>query len=315
MGAISSGTKVHVVRGAPWKDVIIKLLEPDSPYRPWSGALDIEPGDAVIAILDTDPASVIAEIRVVGSDGSADHAVAGCMDRHSDEWNGPPVLLELGTLTALTGLSFSWDGAAVTISDADGLAEMMRACATAYDDELYLNGHTTLAAARILLRSGGRCTGCACELDLASVNARYHVHIHTVGLDPMAPPMPVAYQAPEAPLEVDDADVPYGPGAIRLATDHWRPILTAQDRPAVLCDVCHDRMRAGGFTGFLDFRFSLHPSCPACSAHWTMRTIAGFIAVPPTAPWIWHTGCCPEQKWKCGACGHNFGGEFEFGGQ
>ena len=41
----------------------------------------------------------------------------------------------------------------------------------------------------------------------------------------------------------------------------------------------------------------------------------GPIAVPLTQPWIWHTGCCPEQKWKCGACGHNFGGEFEFGGQ
>lgn len=312
MGEIGSDIKVHVVRGAPWKDVIIKLLEPDSPYRPWSGALDVEPGDAVIAILDTDPASVIAEIGEVGSDGRADHAFAGCMDRDSDEWNGPPVLLELGTLTALAGLTFARDGAAVTISDADGLVEMMRACAMAYDDDLYLNGHTTLAAARRLLRSGGRCSGCDCELDLASIHARYHVHIHTVELDPTAPLIPVAY---EAPFEVCGAEVPYGPEAIRLATDHWRPIRTALDQPAVLCDACHDRMREGGFTGFLDYRFSLHPECPSCSAQWTMRTIAGFIALPPTESWIWHTGCCPEQKWKCGACGHNFGGEFEFGGQ
>lgn len=312
MGEISSDTKVHVLRGVPWKDVIIKLLEPDSPYRPWSSAADVEPGDAVIAILDTDPASVIAEIRQAGSDGRADHAIAGCMARDSDEWDGPPVLLELGTLTALTGMSFSVDGAGVTVSDAGALVEVMRACATAYDDELYLNGHTTLAAARILLRSGGRCTGCACELDLASVNARYHVHIHTVDVDPTAPMAPVAF---EAPVEVVGDEVGYGPDSIRLAEDHWRPIRTALDRPAVLCDACHDRMRAGGFSGFLDFRFSLHPACPACSAHWTMRTIAGFIAAPPREPWIWHTGCCPQQRWKCGACGHNFGGNFEFGGQ
>ena len=310
MGEINSDTKVHVVRGAPWKDVVIKLLEPDSPYQPWSSVPDVEPGDAVIAILDTDPASVIAVIREVGSDGRADHAIAGCMDRDSDEWNGPPVLLELGTLRALAGISFSREAAAVTISDADRLVEMMRDCATAYYDQLYLNGHTTLAAARRLLRSGGRCTGCA--LDLASVNARYHVHIHTVDVDPLAPLIPVAY---EAPVEVVDDEEGYGSDSIRLAEDHWRPISPPLDWPAVLCDACHDRMRAGGFTGFLDFRFSLHPACPACSAHWTMRSIATGFSEPVKEPWIWHTGCCPGQKWRCGACGHSFGGRFEFDGE
>lgn len=309
MGEISSDTKVHVVRAAPWKDAIIKLLEPDSPYRAWSGAADVEPGDGVIAILDTDPVSVIAAIGDVGSDGRPDHAVAGCMDRESAEWDGPPVLLELGTLTALTGLGFSFRGADVTLESSGRLIEVMGELARCYNDELYLNGHTTLAAARVLLGSGGRCTGCAGELDLASVNARYHVHIHTVDVDPMAPQTPVAY---EVPLEVGDAELPYGPESIRLATDHWRPIRIALDRPAVLCDACHDRMRAGGFTGFLDFRFSLHPGCPSCAAHWTLRTSpGGFGGERAEGPWARLTGCTPDQIWLCGACGHKWGGRFD----
>ena len=44
MGRSASDTKIQVLRGAPWKDVIIKLLEPDSPYRPWSSAADVSLG-------------------------------------------------------------------------------------------------------------------------------------------------------------------------------------------------------------------------------------------------------------------------------
>lgn len=307
MGEISSDTKIHLVRAASWKDTIITLLEPDSPYRAWSGTPDVEPGDAVIAILDTDPVSVIAEICEVGSDGRADHAIAGCMDRESDDRDGPPLLLELGTLAVLAGLRFSFRGAGVTLDGSGRLIEVMGELARRHDDELYLNGHSTLAAARILLGSGGRCTGCAGELDLASVNARYHVHIHTVDVDPTVPPISVAYEAPLPEL-------PYGPESIRLATDHWRPIRTPPDVPAVLCDACHDRMRAGGFTGFLDYRFSLHPACPSCSAQWTVRTSpGGFCGERPEGPWARLTGCTSDQIWLCGACGHKWGGMFEFG--
>ena len=76
----------------------------------------------------------------------------------------------------------------------------------------------------------------------------------------------------------------------------------------MLCDACHDRMRGGGFTSFLDFRFSLHPQCPSCFARWTMRTTAGWIVKAITEPWIQHTGCCGDQRWWCAACGHRWGG-------
>ena len=102
MGEISSGTKVHVVRAAPWKDAIIKLLEPSSPYRPWGEELQAKPGDAILAILDTDPLAVIAEILPFTADGGPDCVLAGFADT---ERNRRPALLELATFTALTGLS------------------------------------------------------------------------------------------------------------------------------------------------------------------------------------------------------------------
>ncbi len=311
MGEIGSDTAVHVVRGAPWKDAIIALLEPKSPYRPWRAGPDVTAGNAVVAVLDTDPASIIAEVRIVGADGRPDLALAGCVHREQER-ESRPSLLELATLTALMHFGFRCAGTSVIIEDAEGLIETMGAPLIADNDALYLNGHTTLAAARILLRSGGRCTGCDHKLDLADVNARYHVHIHTVDLDPTAPPIPVALEVPP-PEDAGKGRDGYGPESIRLASDYWRPIRPPLDWPAVLCDSCHDRMRSGGFTSFVDYRFSLHPSCPSCFARWTMRTTAGFLAESIKEPWIRHTGCCPDQRWLCGACGHGWGGRYEPG--
>jgi hypothetical protein len=69
-------TTVHIVEGQPWKEALISVLEPRSPYRPWQPATNIEPGDAVIAILDTDPESVLAGIGIVGPNGDVGDAFA-----------------------------------------------------------------------------------------------------------------------------------------------------------------------------------------------------------------------------------------------
>jgi hypothetical protein len=300
---------IHVMRAMPWTDAVIKLLEPRSPYRPWHGALSAEPGDAVLAILDTDPPSVIAEAREVDADGRADRAIAGCVDPDS-AWIAPPVLLELATLTALTGMSYSHGSTEVIIHNTSRLVGLISERMWAHGNLSYLHGHTTLAAARILLESRGRCTGCECALDLANVNARYHVHIHTVDFDPTASWMPVAYDpTPEEPEPEPEAEKSYSADSIRLGSDRWRPIRIPPDWPAVLCDACHDRMRHDRFTSFLDFRFSFHPPCSSCSARWTLRTTAGFVAALPPEPWIRHTGCTRDQKWRCGACGHKWGGQ------
>lgn len=303
VGEIKSDTRVHVVRAVAWKDAVIKLLEPDSPYLPWDGGPSAEPGDGVIVVLDTEPAAVIAELLVVGEDGRADRALDSCMNT---EDKGRPALLELATLTALTGVSLQYDESGLTVQQGDLLVEMMGERIEADVVVPYLQGHSTLAQARILLNSGGWCTGCRRELDLAGAQARYHVHVHTVDFSPPGPRIPVSAARPEEP----DPDS-YGPDSIRLG-NWWEQVRIPLDWPAVLCDDCHDHMRTGGFTGFLDYRFSLHPRCPECSARWTVSTFAGFPSRPPSSdPWTRHTGCTPGEKWQCAACGHGFGGKHQ----
>ena len=136
-----------------------------------------------------------------------------------------------------------------------------------------LFGHTSLAAGRVLLESDGRCTGCERHLGLTREDARDRVHIHTA-----------------------DRPRPEGPDL-----DHHA------DWPAALCDRCHDRMRRDGFTSFLDFRFSLHPRCPSCSAQRSLATRYGMPSGPVEEPWIAAMGCCVEPwKWVCGSCGHEW---------
>ena len=102
MAEMTSVAKVHVIEGRPWKDALMSVVEPRSPYRPWHVADGIEPGDAVIAVLDTDPRSVLTGVGIVGPDGDVDRAIAGI-----DRWhlNG---LLELGTVEVMARVSLRW---------------------------------------------------------------------------------------------------------------------------------------------------------------------------------------------------------------
>jgi hypothetical protein len=71
MGSGPDKSTMHVVEGHPRKEAVITVLEPRSPYRPWR-ADDFEPikdGDRVVAVLDTDPVSVLATVGFVGADG------------------------------------------------------------------------------------------------------------------------------------------------------------------------------------------------------------------------------------------------------
>ena len=50
-----------------WKDAVIALLEPRSPYRPWRGGADeAQEGDTVAFVFNTDPPTILAEVAHVG---------------------------------------------------------------------------------------------------------------------------------------------------------------------------------------------------------------------------------------------------------
>ena len=94
-------SKMYVVEGRPWKQAIITVLEPRSPYRPWrADEFDrIQDGDRVVAVIDTDPVSVLATVGFVGADGDVHNTLAG-IERF--ELGGSPALFELDTLNMVS---------------------------------------------------------------------------------------------------------------------------------------------------------------------------------------------------------------------
>lgn len=167
-------SNVHIVAGRPWKDALIAVLERRSPYRPWHVPDGIKPGDAVIALLDTDPESVLAGVAIVGRDGDVGKAISQIDPFYL---NG---LLELGTLNMLA--DFVVRPQHNTVYHRRSLRRVVKLIG-AYNPSTVdaLFGHSSLAAGRVLLNSGGKCTGCGLRLDLRGEDARERVHIRTVG--------------------------------------------------------------------------------------------------------------------------------------
>lgn len=134
----------------------------------------------------------------------------------------------------------------------------------------------SVSAARTLLGSG-ECTGCRRRLALDRRTARANVHIRTVDRSSME------------------------------ASEDW---------PAALCTSCARAMTTGGYATFLDYRLSLNPSCPRCSAERTRRVQFGMMLAPVSPlsppPWEIHIGCTVTDdtpKWICGDC--DYGWQFE----
>ncbi len=178
LAGMTSVRRVHVIEGRPWKDAIISAVEPRSPYRPWHAADGIEPGDAVIAVLDTDPRSVLAAVAQVGPEGDIGDAIAA-IDRF--DLNG---LLELGTLQMMAHFGISpVAGPLSQYRSPEDFIATLSGYMRSTSDALF--GRTSLAAARVLLRSEGQCTACGLQVDLKGEDARDRVHIHTA--NPPAP--------------------------------------------------------------------------------------------------------------------------------
>lgn len=252
---------VRLIAGVPWQDAVIRLLEPQSPLRPWRSTTPVKAGEAVVVVLDTDPQSVIAAVGVVERDGDVDGAITAVDPFYV---NG---LIELGSLNMLADFVVSPEESAVYHSQSlDKVVQTIGHCNPSTAHALF--AHTSLAAARVLLRSRGRCTGCDRPLALTNKGARDNFHIHTTS-----------------------------PQQARSGVD-W---------PAALCASCHRNMGFFGFTRFLDYKYLLHPSCPSCSAQRTREAVYGMLAQPVDEPWIDPVGCdVAPENWICVECGHRW---------
>lgn len=249
-------------------EAIITVLNPGSPYEPWNyGPPDAQSGDTVAFVLNTDPPSILTNRAEVGADGDLRSAVFNQAPSHA-------TLMDLTTVATVVGLEtvitdrWWFDG-----EDADKLESVLEECRYISAPSSRV-GHTSVAAARILLRFYGQCDGCDHTIDLAGPDARGRLFVHTV--DP------------------------------RLTAAE--PSSTPDDWPAVLCRNCIDHMADAGYTNFVAFKFALNPPCPECAVR---RTRATFYGMPSEhwniEPWSYAGGCCPSPaQWCCGECYHRW---------
>jgi hypothetical protein len=285
--------RLHILEGTQWKDAVIKLLEPRCPYRPWRhGFGEAHQGDPVAVVLNTDPVSVLTTLGRIGVDRDPAHATI--------DMRLPPVgLIDLATLVMVVGMPQHQDPRHEWLLEGDAAVQLELALTECRfrDDPLLRFGHTSLAAARILLHSRGVCAGCGNRIDLRSPAARDLVHIHAVDA-------PVR-QAPESPATVrddrpdsdDEVEPMVRPGPPRLLSD-W---------PGMLCRGCQNSMEAVGHRSLVDFRFAQHPECPRCGARRSQRARFGMLASFDIPPWMDARGCCvTADVWTCTQCRHTW---------
>ena len=277
--------RLHIVEGTVWKDAVISLLDSRCRYQPWRfGFGEAHMGDPVAIVLNTDPPSVLTELGTLGADGRPDRALI--------KWplRGPG-LIDLTTLAVVGDYAQDprrvWQlrgGAAIQMELA------LNECSYRHDRSMRF-GHSSVAEARILLHSRGRCTGCRDDIDFVAEDAR-DVYIHTVDAPSRDASEPVVRTETHASYRHDP-----------IPDSCWLPEIPA-DWPGVLCGRCLSWMQAEGYTSLLDFRFARHPKCPRCRAERTQRALYGELAHRDIPPWLDPRGCCrTSDDWTCTACG------------
>lgn len=262
--------QLHVAQSVDWKDAVIALLEPQSPYRPWRyGTVDAQEGDTVAFVLNTDPPTVLADVARVEAAGDPRAAV---FERALRE----PNLVELTTLAKMLDLEYEVTNA--WRFDGDDAIKI----------ELSLNefrylcvpesrfGHNTMASARTLLRFHGQCDGCSQDVDLTGAGARDEVFVHTV--------------------DQHTRREPESAGSV------------VRDWPAVLCRRCHERMADENCVSFVDLKFATNPVCPECGERQASEIFYGMPSDPSNIPpWEHAGGCCSStEEWCCSICYHRW---------
>jgi hypothetical protein len=162
---------MHIVEANDWKDAAITLLEPRSPYRPWlSGPEPLRAGERVLAVLRTDPVSVLTVIGDSDANGNATFGRYTSLD-----------LLDATTLALIAEIPRTRDPRLNwTLDDSTGEDIEIAIEELWLRDPLLQFGHTSLVAARILLQSRGVCAGCDKNIGLHGLAARDRIYVHTV---------------------------------------------------------------------------------------------------------------------------------------
>jgi hypothetical protein len=163
---------MRIVEAKDWKDAAITLLEPRSPYRPWLSGPELpRPEERILAVLRTDPVSVLTTVGYADARGNASFGRYTALD-----------LLDVKSLALIADvwrprdLQQKWVLDESTADAVEGALEDLRF----HEDPLTLFGHTSLAKARIVLKSRGTCAGCDKNIGLRGLAARDRIHVHTV---------------------------------------------------------------------------------------------------------------------------------------
>jgi hypothetical protein len=278
--------RLHVLEAADWKDGVITLLDPSSPYRPWRYAFgEARPGDYAMLVLGTDPVSVLTVLARIGDDGGLDGSMLDTRRYRTD-------LVDLTTLAMLLDLPDAFTSWRLDDDEAERVILALHE-SRVHGAPSHRWGHSSIVAARNLLSLDGYCDGCGDPINLGGADARDNVHVHTVD--------PVLRPEPGSPIRT-----PAEAGRARPQLASLRQ--SAGDWPAILCRFCHHGMRDGGFTSFVDFRLSRNPECPRCGGAHTQSIGYGMPADPERwGPWLHMGGCClREDNWHCALCDHNW---------
>ncbi len=270
-------------------------------FRPWRGVSAVKPGDVAVVVVDTDPKTVLCAI-VRESRQNWRIAVQERFDlapvvdyehdakqeevrpsNHKSRLNmrvaislaprlGYRGLREVTDIEAFAG-GYSLNESSALPLDSPAVQALVEVVSEpTSSSSIDCAGHSSVAAARILLGSEGRCTCCEETVDVLGDSAGRQYTINTVS----------------------EGDLREG-----------------RDWPALLCSECCAAMKSSRFSKAIDYGFSFHPACPACSATRTRRNEYGLPAATyVTPPWRNPQGCCIDRgtpSWSCGACGQTWG--------
>lgn len=167
--------RLRIVVGKPWKEAVICAVRPETPLWPWHRAGQVEVGDVVVVVIDTEPRAILC-------------------------WFTQDSLLSLrdsiwmsaygGRLCTVIEVEEFAVGCLLTDPDdrlLDSPATDILICALAKaayehgaDEEAMLIGHSSLAEAQILLDSELRCSDCDEHVDLLVDAAEDQYVINTV---------------------------------------------------------------------------------------------------------------------------------------